>query len=370
MVPLGPTANRILLVGDYMWPFYHDACADALEYHGCAVKRFGWLTDFHTWVEGHSEPKFISFWHRIQYGSRLGPIVFKVNQRLINIAVEFQPKIIWLHTAHLISPRTIKYLRTVLPKTIFVLYTHDNPFSHAAKKRVWRNFRKSIPLFDIHVAHRENDFIGYKKYKVEPQFLMRSYFIPETENPIPREQIPARFICDVVFAGHYENDGRVEMLESICEAGYTLNLFGGGWTAALSHLRPDSPLRAKYPVMPATKVDYQYAICGAKVALCFLSTLNQDTYTTRSFQIPAMKVVMLSQYTDDLASLYQPDVEAVFFKSKSEMLHQLKFLLENEQRRNSIAEAGYKKAYSAGYDVKSRMKFWLDKVLAFQKPIN
>jgi spore maturation protein CgeB len=120
--------------------------------------------------------------------------------------------------------------------------------------------------------------------------------------------------------------------------------------------------------MPATKADYRFAICGAKVALCFLSTLNQDTYTRRSFQIPAMKTAMLSQYTEDLASIYQSDVEAVFFKDKSEMLEQLKLLLEDGQRRESIAEAGYKKVYSAGHDVAKRMRQFLEIILT-EEPV-
>jgi hypothetical protein len=218
----------------------------------------------------------------------------------------------------------------------------------------------------MHFVFRHSNFADYHQLGAKSVHLLRAYCIPEDEYPVAVNQIPVQFKCDVVFAGHYENDGRVEMLEAICEAGYTLNLFGGGWDVAFNQLRPDSPLRAKYPVMPATKADYRFAICGAKVALCFLSTLNQDTYTTRSFQIPAMRTAMLSQYTDDLASLYQPDVEAVFFKNKIELLDKLKILLEDDILRNDIAEAGYKKVYSAGHDVKARMKAWLNQVLAFQ----
>lgn len=192
--------------------------------------------------------------------------------------------------------------------------------------------------------------------------LLRSYFIPEEDYPVSQAEIPDRFRCDVVFAGHYEDDSRVEMLEAICEAGYHLNLFGGGWDVALPKLRPDSPLRAKYPISPATKADYRYAIGGAKVALCFLSTLNHDTYTRRSFQIPAMKTAMLSQYTEDLATLYEPDQEAVFFRDQQELLDMLARLLGDEAWRQSVAEAGYAKVYAAGHNVGSRMRVWLQEV--------
>jgi spore maturation protein CgeB len=77
-----------------------------------------------------------------------------------------------------------------------------------------------------------------------------------------------------------------------------------------------------------------------------------------------MKVAMLSQYTDDLASLYVPDVEAVFFNNTEELLEKLGNLLADVVWRESVAAAGYTKVYSAGHDVRSRMKVWLDDVLA------
>jgi hypothetical protein len=356
----------ILIVGDYMWPWYQEACALALESLGCEVVRFGWFDDFWQWVPDHSEPAYQSIFHRIQYRIRSGPTVWRVNRRLLEVAAQTKPDFVWFYNVTLISPTVLSKLRVLLPIAVFCQYSNDNPFTKKAKPGLWTNYLESIKHFDLHFVFRNSNLIDYQRLGATHIHLLRAYCIPEDEYPVSADQIPAKFKCDVVFAGHYENDGRVEMLEAICEAGYTLNLFGGGWDAAFNQLHPDSPLRAKYPVMPVTKADYRFSICGAKVALCFLSTLNQDTYTRRSFQIPAMKTAMLSQYTEDLASLYQSDVEAVFFKEKSEMLEQLKLLLQDEQRRESIAEAGYKKVYLAGHDVKARMKVWLNTVLAFQ----
>ena len=357
---------RILLVGDYSWPWYQEICATALEHNGCEVERFGWFDDFRYWREGHSEPFYHSFWHRIQYRLHTGPTVWRVYRRLVRRAVSFQPNVVWFYNVQLISPRVVKALKKSLPETIFAQYANDNPFSTSAKPGLWRHFLKSITLFDMHFVFRYSDIVSYQHYGSASIYLLRSYFIPEENYPVPEKNVPSHFKCDVVFAGHYEDDGRVEMLEAICEAGYRLNLFGGGWNAALSKLRPGSPLRTKYPIKPVTKANYRYAICGAKVALCFLSSLNQDTYTTRSFEIPAMKVAMLSQYTDDLATLYVPDSEAVFFRSRQELLEKLARLLDDNSWRQSVADAGYAKVYAAGHDVDSRMKTWLANIQEYR----
>ncbi len=349
-----------------MWPWYQEACANALEHHSCVVERFGWFDDFWHWCEGHSEPFYHSLWHRIQYRLRLGPAVWRVNRRLLRVARHYKPDIVWFYNVQLIAPDVVTKLRRALPAATFVQYANDNPFSAAARLGLWRHYLNSIPLFDIHFSYRHNNFADYQRHGVKSAHLLRAYFIPEVDHPELPTDIPERFKCDVVFAGHYEDDGRVEMLEAICEAGHKLNLFGGGWDAALPKLRTDSPLRAKYSICPATKANYRYAICGAKVALCFLSTLNHDTYTRRSFQIPAMKTAMLSQYTEDLAALYVPDVEVVFFKDKENLLIKLNTLLADDAWRESVAAAGYAKVYAAGHDVKGRMKAWLDDVLAIR----
>lgn len=356
------TEPRILVVGDYMWPWYQEACAEALERHGCNVKRFSWFDDFWHWKEGCNEPFYRSFNLRMEYRLRLGPTIWRVGRRLLAEANAYQPDIIWFYNVQLMPPRVVRALKKSLPSAVFVQYANDNPFSATAKMGSWRHYLKSIPLFDIHFAYRWNNVADYQQYGAESVHLLRSYFIPEVDYPVPHEKIPERFMCDVVFAGHYEDDGRVDMLEAICDAGYELNLFGGGWDLALSRLGSDSPLRKKYPIRPATKENYRYAISGAKVALCFLSTLNHDTYTRRSFQIPSMKVAMLSQHTDDLATLYKADREAVFFRNTDELLNKLSKLISDPQWRESVAEAGYAKVYADGHDVFHRMSVWLGEV--------
>jgi spore maturation protein CgeB len=351
----GP-APKVLLVGDFMWPWYHEACANALEHHGCVVKRFGWFHAFRYFAEGQSEPIYHSFFHRIQYRFGLGPVVRRISRELIDVAAEFQPDIVWFYNVHLISPRVVIKLREICSNSVFVQYANDNPFSKSAKQGVWRKYLASISYFDLHCVFRHSNIKDYREMGSKNQALLRAYFIPEVEYQEPTAIIPDRFKCDVVFAGHFEDDGRAEMLEAVCNAGFKLNIFGGGWTAALNQLSINSPLRALYPIAPATGADYRYAICGAKVALCFLSKLNQDTYTRRNFQIPAMRVAMLSEYTDDLAALFQPNKEALYFENERELIYQLNFLIGNDADRQKIANAGFDRVYTDGHDVKSRMK--------------
>jgi hypothetical protein len=357
---------KVLLVGEFVWPWYQEACAKALEKLGCEVIRFGWLDRFKKWELCKSEPVYRSFWHRLQFRFLLGPIVDCINSDLESLALLERPDVVWFYNVQLIYPETVKKLRAKLPETIFCQYSNDNPFSATAHKSIWRHFVASVPYFDLHYGFREESLEALVSHGAKNVHLLRAYFIPEDDFPLNPSNIDSRYRCDVVFAGHYEDDGRVESLEAICRAGYKLNLFGGGWNAALPKLSPDSPLRKIYPVSPVTGGDYRQAICGAKVALCFLSTLNHDTYTRRSFQIPAMKVPLLSQRTGDLVNMFNENKEMAFFSNTGELLEKLQYLLKNDAQRKILADGGYARVYRDGHDVLSRMRQWLDSVRKHQ----
>jgi spore maturation protein CgeB len=357
----------ILLVGEFAWPWYHEACAEALESQGCCVIRFGWLDRFKHWLPGKAEPVYRSFAHRVQYRLLDGPIVRSINRELIQVALREVPDVIWFYNVVLIHATTVRRLRRALPRTVFCQYTNDNPFSPRARKSMWRHFVSSVPCFDLHYVFRARNIEDLAAHGAKNARMLRAYFIPEVDTPMAREKVDSRYQCDVVFAGHYENDGRVQALEAICRAGHKLNLFGGGWDAAVPTLAADSPLRSKFPVRPVTGLDYIQAICGAKVALAFLSDINEDTYTTRSFQIPAMRVAMLSQRTADLSGLFVEGEEMACFSTTAELLQQLRYLLTDERARQRLADGGHNRVYRDGHDVTSRMRQWLATVQDYRQ---
>jgi hypothetical protein len=179
---------------------------------------------------------------------------------------------------------------------------------------------------------------------------------------VPLDDADRAFRSDVLFAGHYEADGRIDCLEGVARLGVDFKLFGGTWYLAERHLSPQSPLRPFLPVRPLVRSDYRKAISGTKIALCFLSKLNDDTYTRRSFEIPAMQTFMLSQYTDDLASLFREGEEAEFFRSKEELLDKIKYYLKHDAKRQAVAEAGHRRVLRDGHDVLSRAREFVNAV--------
>jgi spore maturation protein CgeB len=159
-----------------------------------------------------------------------------------------------------------------------------------------------------------------------------------------------------VFVGHHEPDGREKYLEEVARNGIKLHLFGSEWDRVV---KKSKYLRKNYPVRLAWDDEYNKALCGAKIALSFLSKLNRDTYTRRCFEIPATKTFMLSQYSKDLASMFKEGVEAEYFRDKDELIDKIGYYLNHSDKREEIALNGYNRVVNDGHDVISRMRYAL-----------
>jgi spore maturation protein CgeB len=213
-----------------------------------------------------------------------------------------------------------------------------------------------LPKYDLVLAYRHHNMTDFLKAGAKQVRLLRSWFVPERNHPVvlsPEDQ--ARYGCDVVFVGHYELDQRVEYLEEVVKQGLSLKLYGPGydWDPVIAR----SPwLKHLRPVRLVWGEDYNRALCGAKVALCFFSKLNRDTYTRRCFEIPATGTLMLAEYSDDAASLYREEQEADFFRSKEEMVAKVQRYVKDQSRREVVALAGHRRVFADGHDVVSRMR--------------
>jgi len=358
VITIGSRCNnlRILIAGAWQWPWYEQACADALTKLGYEVRRFSWEQRFRNFTNGKVEPIYISKFAELQNRALWGPKVFALNADLLKSVREFRPHCLFAYRPTHIFPSTLRKIKRIFPEVFFIQYCNDDPFSPMANKIHWRHLKRAIPLYDIHFVYRHQNIVDFNKSGARKVELLRSYFINERNYPLELRENDQRFVCDVVFAGHYEADLRVEYLEAIMKESVKLNLFGGVWENAKSVLSPQSPLLGLYPIAPVVDQDYRKALSGAKIALSFLSKLNRDTYTRRNFEIPATGTFMLSEYSDDLATLFLEGKEAEFFRSKEEMLDKIKYYLSHDSERQGIAQRGRERVMKNGHDVVARMK--------------
>lgn len=344
---------KILIAGDWHSELHEEAVYAALLKLGHEPVRFGWhqyfSADLLPWPVGVIAGK-------VQNKYMLGPMVSRLNADLVQLAQLTKPDALFVYRGTHILPSTLKALKECLPQLVLVGYNNDDPFSPQYPAWKWRHFLGCVPLYDLVLAYRHHNLIDFMNIGARNVRLLRSWFIPERNRPVVLDEAQRRdFECDVVFVGHYEDDGRLAYLEEVVRQGWRLKIFGPGYEWD-ERLQKSSTLKSHGPVRLVWGDDYNAALCGAKVAMCFFSRLNRDAYTRRCFEIPASGTVLMSEHSDDLASMFKDGHEAILFRNVGEMSEKLRALLIDDARRRSIADAGRERVWQDGHDVVSRMK--------------
>lgn len=328
---------KVLIVEDGEYYIYGKALKEAFLRKGFLhVKLFEAGADF----SGNSRLN-----KRVQYKLAFGPTIQKINRRLINECESEQPDLIFLYRCRMLYPSTIRKIKA--QGTIVFSYNNDNPFSEYFPAYYWRYYRKSLIYDDVTFVYRKSNIRECMKEGAKRVELLRSYYIENKNYPLEGLDKP-NVKYDVVFLGHYENDDRLKYLIALTSCGISVGIPKDGWTGIEE--RNEHLIR-----LDNTQSEYNLILNESKIALVFLSSLNKDTYTRRCFEIPATKTFMLSQYTDDLASMFEPDKEAVYFRTSDELVEKAKYYLEHEEEREQIAQAGYDRLIREGHEIGDRV---------------
>lgn len=259
-----------------------------------------------------------------------------------------------------VLPSTMQKLKTMGKK--ISIYNNDDPYGSVIKngkpflqffQYYW--FIKSLIFADYNFVYRPINIGESKNYVNEDCKIniLQPYFIPDLHKPSYKKAKDCKH--DVIFIGHYENDGRLEILDYLHANGIRVSLFGTGW----NEIKNSKFLEQKERIMPLRGDDYAKALGESKICLSFLSSMNRDVYTRRCFEIPGMRKLLLSEKTREMTEIFTDNKEAVFFNDKYELLTKINFLLDNPDEIDHISKSGYERSIQSGYDIKSRAEFFL-----------
>lgn len=361
-----PKANqlaRIFIAADGQGGATHaEAFQKAFHTLGHATHYFQWKNYFHNYPYADNYPtdshtrwgRIKSIWYRAQNKLTFGPAVIKLNFDLFRQAKAFKPDIVFIYRGTHVWPRTLKYLKKTTGAKIFG-YNNDDPFSPDYPSYFWRHFRRGIPQYDHIFAYRQKNINDYNHLGYTRTSLLRSYHLSGSNIRIIPKPTNNAFSSDVIFIGHFENDGRDEAILHLINNGINLKLFGPLWKKSKHYSALEAHMNG--PIHPLYAEDYNLALNSARMALVFLSKLNNDTYTRRCFEIPATGTLMAAEYTEDLATnLYAPDTEALYFTSKEDLLAKVQNMLANPTKLEAIAKAGHERLLRDGHEVTDRAK--------------
>lgn len=333
---------KVLQVGDFNFDYYDESLF--LEFN----KNVTIVADKFQWNYYFSNYQYTSLpaklYYTLENRYKCGPLVKKLNSDLLQRVKKGSYDVIFLWRAIHLYPGTIRKLKR---KAVVIGYNNDQTFS---KNHPWWLFfllKRSMPFYDHYFVYRESDKAAIEKFGCSSSVFMPTF---DASRVFPIDGVGKEY--DVAFIGHYEDDGRDQLLLLLLKAGFKVRLNGQRWEKSTCY---DELKRLLGRDIAPVYEGYNEALNSAKVCLSFLSKLNNDTYTRRTLEIPASKTVMLAEYTDDQAKMFEPGVEAVYFSSHQEAIDKLRWLCEEPMRIDKIAMAGYKKVLSGSYQLCHRV---------------
>jgi len=239
---------------------------------------------------------------------------------------------------------TLQLMRQENKKAKIFCFLGDDPFAAENKESISKNVLKAIPYYDCYFIWA-NELIEplYKAGAKQVQWLPFG-FDATMHHPISLTCVEmSQYACEVVFVGNWDVE-RQRYLSSIID--FDLAIWGGRyWRSRCQDIRLRRCWRKKELYGEAMAK----AFCASKVSLNIFRKQNKNNHNMRTFEAPACAVFVLSERSPGAMQFFEEDKEAVYFSSPEELREKLRFYLNNENKRISIAKAGYQRCLRSGY---------------------
>ena len=323
-----------------------------------AIERYyvRYLKQFGARINHFPAPDIIFNYHsrnifnKVLFKTKIKTGYAHVNKRLMQIAYDYKPDVIWVFKGMEIFPDTLEKLK----KDFWLAnYNPDHPFVITSSGSGNNNVTRSVGFYHLHFCYHTG-----LQQQIEKTFNLPAVFLPfayETTDMVYEDQNNIDEINRVCFQGNPDKY-RARKIEMLTEAGMEVDAYGIGWHhTALQH---NSRVRlfniASRPEF--WKLNQQY-----RVQLNLFREYNNGSHNMRTFEIPAVGGIQLSPYSHEQTLFFDADKEIFFFNNDHEMVESAKKLLSlNQNEAMTIRSAARKRSIESPYTFRDRAQTVFD----------
>jgi len=274
----------------------------------------------------------------------------------------FQPDLLFVFKGMWVHPDLISYCRKQnLP--VLNYYPDVSFLAHG------RNIPKALPLYS-HIFNTKSYGVDDMKTQlgVTNVTFLEPGFDPELHQPVElTNEEHSLYGCDLSFIGTW-SPKKETILAHLAEAlpALRMRVWGCQWEKSRSHNLSNFIMGDEI-----TGDMYTKAICASSVCLGLLSEARKgsssgDLITARTFQIPACGTFMLHERNSEVLRYFVEGEDAAFFSTPNELVEKVRYYLERNDERESIATNGRNRSLRDDYAIDGRMKVvlhWLGEYL-------
>jgi len=337
---------KILVVGDFEFDIYEKAFFDSfvsLEY-----ETYKFKLSF-----SKSKYSLIRILYKLENKFSFGLLTYILNFKLFKYVNITKPDLIFIYRGRQIFKGTIFKLKHLNKNALIFNYNNDDPFSNEYPNYFWRHYKNSLLFFDHVFCYREKNLQDLNLLGQHNNSILKSYYIKANNYRYNYSNRP----IDIVFIGHFENDGRDELINELLSKKYNFKLYGTEWENSKYY---KSILKKNGPVLRVDSEKYNNILNQSKISLVFLSHRNNDTYTRRCFEIPATGCVMLSQRSKTLETMFEEYKEILFFDNPQDAINKIEYYLNDIIKLNYISNNAQVRLLKDRHEVKDRVLEVLD----------
>jgi len=266
------------------------------------------------------------------------------NRRIIEVCDNTKLDVVWLDKAIMVEKCTLQYIKNNQPNCLIVGFSHDDMMQRHNQSKQFLEHVYCYDYFFTTKSYNEKELksIGCKNVAFVDNSYSPAVHYPDINNSKNKKYL-------VGFIGFWEKE-RANSFYKIAQSGIRVHIWGSGWEN-ISRSHPNLIINHG----DIRGDEYSQVIRSMKIGLCMLRKMNRDLQTTRSVEIPACGTFMLGERTVEHQKLFSEGVEADYFSSDDELLKKVQYYLENQDEREKIALAGYRRCLTGGYSNEERL---------------
>jgi glycosyltransferase involved in cell wall biosynthesis len=187
-------------------------------------------------------------------------------------------------------------------------------------------------------------------------------FDPEVHRPFSLDKSDLeRYAADVSFIGTW-SPKKERFLQHLFDSlpHVRLRIWGAQWEKASTRLQNAIQQQA------VLGTEYAKCIRASRINLGLLSEVRTgassgDLITSRTFHIPASGGFMLHERSEEVIRYFDEERECSLFSGPEELVARIVYYLADDEKRKSVAEAGYQRSLTSGYSIDTRAEQVLTK---------
>jgi glycosyltransferase involved in cell wall biosynthesis len=276
-----------------------------------------------------------------------GPGIRAYNQRLLRLATQHQPDIVWIDKGTLVQAPTLREIK----RRTGALLVHYNTDDLEFARHYWKLHLEGIAEYDCYFTTNAANVDQIRRLGARTVIQTALGYDKDVFAPLRvSDEDTSRLGAEIGFVGSWE-PAKERWLAALVAAGLPLRVFGTMWQNATS---PELSAAIGTPG-PVVGNEYVKAINCTKVNIGLVSAQNRSQSSGRSFEIPACGAFLLALRTPEHQSFYDEGKEIECFGSVDELASKALHYLNCTDTRLAIAKAGRERCVRSGYSWQDRM---------------